>query len=174
MWLKRGLALLVLTKIKEQFAHGLAKLLVLSILVELVANELELIGDAVGVATVLLAQKVIALVVKLVPFLVGSVLHDVSLLLKTLPNVSVHLLEPVLELWVLVSIAIDGVDGVEEVVERSAICEALNQRLERCQYMFVLAIGIYKNKPSCQLRQLSTVRSHVHLSRSLGFDRPGP
>jgi hypothetical protein len=72
--LEDGLAVLVLTKVKEELVDRLGKLLVLRVSVKLLANELELVGDAVGVATVAAAEETVAVVVDLVPFLVAAVL----------------------------------------------------------------------------------------------------
>jgi hypothetical protein len=130
MGLEGCLATLVIAQIQEQLLNGVAKSPVLSIFIELVAKELDLVENTVGVGSVLLAEKMIALVVECIPLISSSILEDEALLRETLADVSIDLLEPVLELRVLVGVAVDLVEGIEKVIGASSVRETFNQCLE--------------------------------------------
>jgi hypothetical protein len=100
-----------------------------SLFIELLSEELELISNAVGVATVATAEQIMTVVVDTVPLFSGGVLHDESLLLKAPTDVGVELLEPVLEFGVTVRILVDLVDRIYQVIERSAVGETLKEGL---------------------------------------------
>jgi len=136
MWFESWLAVFVITKVMEQLLHGIAESLVLWVSIKLVADELDFIKDAVGVTTVFVAEEIVALVIKSVPTegqsilqtcdyvsqndipLIGrSILHNIALLLEAFANVRVNFLEPAFKLRILVGIAINLVDGIEEVIE---------------------------------------------------------
>jgi hypothetical protein len=51
----------------EQMLYGVTESLVLWISIKLVADELDFVKDAVGVSTVFVAEKKVALIIKLVP-----------------------------------------------------------------------------------------------------------
>lgn len=74
-------------------------------------------------------QQVAAVVVQVVPVAVAVLLHDVALLLQALADEGVDILEPALEFRVLLSVAVDGLERVEEVIQRRAVGEALKQDL---------------------------------------------
>jgi hypothetical protein len=128
--LEGRIAFLIISQIQKQLLNCVAESLVLSIFIELGAKELDLIENAVGVGSVLLAEKMIALVVKGVPLLVSSILEDEALLLETLANIGIDLLKPALQLRVLVSIAVDLVEGVEKVVGAGSVGETFDQGLK--------------------------------------------
>lgn len=67
------------------------------------------------------------------PFLVAGVVHNETLLLQTLADVSVHRLKPVPQLRVLIGVIIKRVDGGPHVVAGCAVGESLNKSL----YVFV-------------------------------------
>lgn len=132
--LELSLAVLVVAEIEEELVHGLAETLVERVLVELVNVELELVKNAVSVVAVAVAEEKVALVVELVPLISGSVLEDKALLLQATTDVGVDLLEPVLELWVAVGVAVDLVDRVEHVVEGGAVGETFDDGLQINQH----------------------------------------
>src|SRR5690242_1583950 len=74
MRLKCGLAILVVAEIKEKLVDRLGELPVLRVGIELLTDEFELISNAISVATVAVAQKVMSLVVDLVPLLGRTIL----------------------------------------------------------------------------------------------------
>jgi hypothetical protein len=131
--LERSLAILVSAEVVEQLVHGIGEGLVLRIRVELLANELELVGDTVSVSTVTTSEEIVALVVNTVPLFVGGIFKDIALLLENFANVAIKALEPVLEFRVAVSVGVDLVNRVNEVVEGSAVREALKEGLDICQ-----------------------------------------
>lgn len=128
--LEDGLAVLVVTEVVEKLVDGLGELLVLWVGIKLLADELELISNAVSVATVAAAQEVVAVVVELVPLVVAAVLEDEALLLESLANEVVDALEPVAELWVLVGVLVNLVDGLNEVIEGGVVGETLEKCLD--------------------------------------------
>jgi hypothetical protein len=130
MRLEDRLAILVVTKILEQLLERLSKGVVLSVLVELVGKELDLIDDTVGVASVLVTEEVSALIVQLIPLASGLLLKDVTLLKEASTDVRVHGLEPVLELAVVISIAVDLADGLPEILGGSTVGETLKDGAE--------------------------------------------
>lgn len=79
--------------------------------------------------TILLPKEVIAPVVELIPLLVRGILHDEALLLQALADVCVHILEPLAQLRILISIPVDLVYGFEEVVKGGVVGEAFDQSL---------------------------------------------
>ena len=125
MRLEGGLAILVIAKVVEQFLHGLSEAVVLCVGIKLLAKKLEFVKNAVGVIAVALLEKKIAFVGQLVPFFSGTVLHNEARLLQAFADVGVDGLEPILELGVLISITVDGVDGVNQVIGRCGIGKAL-------------------------------------------------
>jgi hypothetical protein len=125
MWLERSLAVLVSTEIVEQPVHGIGKGLVLRVSVELLANEFELVGDAVSVSAVAASQEIVTLIVDTVPLFGRGILEDVTLSLEDCADVRIEALEPVLKFRIAVSIGVDLVDRVDEVVEGSTVREAL-------------------------------------------------
>lgn len=133
MWLEGGLAIIISAQVLEQLVHGGSESLVLRVSVELLAQELELVNDAVGVVLVAVAEEEVAVVVQAVPLLGRLVLENVALLLKALAEELIGILEEALELWVAIGIGVDLVDGVDEVVERGAIGKAFQESLEVCQ-----------------------------------------
>ncbi|KAI6767974.1 hypothetical protein HG530_005983 [Fusarium avenaceum] len=130
MRLEDRLTILVVAKILEQLLERLGKGMVLSVLIELVGKELDLIDDTVGVASVLVTEEVSALVVQLIPLASGLILKDVTLLKEASADVRVHGLEPVLELAVVISIAVDLADSLPEVLGGGTIGETLNDGAE--------------------------------------------
>jgi len=124
------LAILIVAEIEEEPLHGLTKGLVLWISIELVTQKLELVKDAVSVAAIFLTKEIVAMVVERIPLFGRSILHDESLLLKALANVSIDLLEPFLEFWILVGIAVNLIDSIKEIVKRGGIGKALDEGLQ--------------------------------------------
>jgi hypothetical protein len=94
MGLESGLAVLVSAKIVKQPVHRIGKGLVLRVRIELLADVLELVGNAISVSTVAATKEIVALVVDTVPLLVGGILQNVSLLLENLADVRIKVLEP--------------------------------------------------------------------------------
>jgi len=142
MRLELSLAVLILTEVEEELLDSITEGDVLSVLVELIDVELELIGNSVGVVAVAVTEEELALVVELVPLLGGRVLEDVALLLEALADVLVHVSEPALKLGITVGIAVDDVDGVEHVVQRGAVGEALDESLEVGQHVLVIHLEL--------------------------------
>jgi hypothetical protein len=85
-------------------------------LVELIAKELELIQDAIRMVAVSFAEEEMSSVIQSIPLIGRLILEDISLLLQAAAHVLVNRLEPLLELWVSVSISIDVVDGLEKII----------------------------------------------------------
>lgn len=137
MGLEGGLAVLIVAKIKEELVDRLSELPVLLVGIELLADELELVRNAVGVAAVTTAQELVTLVVDLVPLLGGTILQDVTLLLQALADVLVEVPEPALELGILIGILVDLVDRIDKVVGGGAVGEALEECLDVGQPMLV-------------------------------------
>jgi len=127
--LEHSLAVLILTKVKEELVDRLSELLVLRVSVELLANEFELVGDAVSVSTVAATKEAVTIIVDLVPLLVATVFEDEALLLESLADELVDASEPVPELWILVGVLVDLVDGLNQVIERGVVCETLKKSL---------------------------------------------
>jgi hypothetical protein len=65
-------------------------------------------------------------------------LHDEALLLKTTANELVNRLEPVLQLWITIGIAIDVVESVEKVIEAGRVGESFDKGLEFCQRCLIV------------------------------------
>jgi hypothetical protein len=116
MRLESNFAILASAKIMEQLLNGLGESLVLWVLVELISKELELVQNAVSMVAVAFAEEEMSSVIQSIPLVGRLVLEDISLLLQAAAHVLVNRLEPVLELWVLVSISIDVVDGLEKII----------------------------------------------------------
>lgn len=127
-------ATLIGSKVLEELLDGVAEALVQRVLVELAPEELDLIGNAVGVVAVTLAEEVVPTVVDLVPLLRSAILHDEALLLETFSDIVVQMLEPRPQVRVLVGVPVDGVDRLDEIIGRGTVSETLNQQLESCQY----------------------------------------
>jgi hypothetical protein len=127
------------TKILEQFLQRHAKRFVLGILVELIAQEFELVEDSIGVVPVAFSQKEMSLVVKAVPLVGRGVLENVALLLEASAHELVKIFEPVSELGIPIGVAIDVVNGFEKIVGTRRVGEALNEGLELCQRCFIIA-----------------------------------
>lgn len=117
MGLENSLTVLILTEVKEELVHRLSELLVLRVSVELLANVLELVGDAVSVSAVAAAKEAVAIIIDLVPLLIAAVFEDEALLLESLADELVDASEPVPELWILVGVLVDLVDGLDEVIK---------------------------------------------------------
>jgi hypothetical protein len=137
MRLECRLAVFVMAQIREELVDGLGKLSVLLVGVELLTDELELIGNAVSVTTVTTAKELVALVVDLVPFFSRAILKDIALLLKAFVDVLVQVPEPALEFRVIISVPVNLVDGVDEVISRGAVGKALEEGLDVCQPVFI-------------------------------------
>lgn len=84
-------------------------------------------------AAVTLAQEEVALVVKRVPLVVGLILENKALLTQALANEAVGILEKVAQFGILVGVAIDLVEGIEEVVGAGGVGETFDECLEFCQ-----------------------------------------
>jgi hypothetical protein len=82
------------------------------------------------VITVTVAKQVVALVIELVVLMGRLRLENVSFLLKALADEPVDGAEPVLELGIFVSITVDVVDGVYQIVRAGVVGESLEQNLE--------------------------------------------
>jgi hypothetical protein len=98
--------------------------------VKLLPKEFEFIGNTVSVTAITMSKQVMAVVVDLVPLFVGGIIHNEALLFQTLPNVAIKLLEPILQFRVAISIPVQLIDRVDEIVERGAIRKSLQQSLE--------------------------------------------
>jgi hypothetical protein len=137
--LECGLSIVISAEIVEQLLHGVGQSLVLWILVKLIAHELELVHNTVGVVSVSIAEEEVSLIVEGVPLVGGLVLEDIALLLEASSDVLVHRFEPVLELGVLLGITVQLVYGVEEIVGRGRVGKTLDKGLEFCQRVFIIA-----------------------------------
>jgi hypothetical protein len=131
MWLECWLAILVIAKVSEQLVDRFSEALVLSIGIKLIGQKLDLVDNAVCMVAIAISKKEISAVIELVPFISGTIFHNVTLLLKALPHVGIDLLEPGFQLGVFISIAVNVVDSVEEVIGRSAIGKSLNECLRK-------------------------------------------
>lgn len=138
MRLEDGLTVLVVAELGEEFLHGSSELLVHWILVELESEELDLIEHTVGVIAIALAQEEMTVVVELVPFLSGIVLHDEALFFQAFTDVAIDGFEPILKFRVFVGITVDGIDSIHHVVSRSVVGKALEESLDLCQQRAVL------------------------------------
>lgn len=113
MRLELNVTTTVVAQCFEELLAGFCKSLVLFIVVKLVSEEFNLINDAISMRSVAISEKKVASVVKFVPVLSGAVFQNITLLLETLANEGVHLLEPFLQLWICISISVDSVDGID-------------------------------------------------------------
>ena len=95
---------------------GYGESLVLWVLVELITKELELVQNAVSMVAVAFSEQKMSSVIQSIPLVGRLVLEDISLVLQAAAHVLVNRLEPLLELWVSVSISIDVVDGLEKII----------------------------------------------------------
>ena len=125
--LEGRLAVGVVAKILEELLHGSAEGLVVRILIELISDSLGLVNDTVGVTLVLATEQLAAVVVEAVPFLVGGVLEDVTLLKEDPADVFVEGDEPVFEFIVLLGILVDLANGFPETRGRGAVGKTLNE-----------------------------------------------
>lgn len=116
MRLEGWLSVLVVSKITEELVHRIGKSLVMGVRVELITQELGLISNAVGVAAVTMTEEEVASVIEVIPLLIGTISRNVALLLKAFADVPVRILEPILQLRISIGIAVDGIDGIPEVV----------------------------------------------------------
>ena len=71
------------------------------------------------------------MVVKAAPLLARLLFHDVTLFLQAVSDILVDGLEPTAQLRVVISILVDGVDRIPQVVSRCAVGEALNKGLNK-------------------------------------------
>jgi hypothetical protein len=74
MRLEGRLAILIVAKIQEEFLDSITESLVLGITLELLGEELDLIEDAIGVTSITFSEKMMTLIVDLVPFIGGLIL----------------------------------------------------------------------------------------------------
>lgn len=125
--LEGRLAVGIVAKILEELLHSSAESLVVRVLIELISDSLGLINDTVGVSLVLATEQLAAVVVEAVPFLVGGVLKDVTLLKEDPADVLVEGNEPVLEFVVLLGILVDLANGLPETRGGGAVGKALNE-----------------------------------------------
>lgn len=125
--LEDGLAVLVVAEIIEQLLAGLGKGVVLRVLVELVDEELDLVKNSVGVASVLVAEQVPAMVIEVIPLSGGGIVQNVALLKQAASDEGVRRLEPVLKLPIVISILVDLADRVPEILSGGSVSETLNQ-----------------------------------------------
>jgi hypothetical protein len=130
MRLEGRVALLVVAQLLEELLDRLSESLVLRIFIELLSEKLDLVQDTIGMGSVFISKQIVALIVESIPLIGCSILHDVALLLKSFADVCVKLLEPSLEFRVLVGIAVNLVEGIEEIVGAGSVCEAFNKRLK--------------------------------------------
>lgn len=79
MFLELGLAILVVAELLEQALGGETELLVLRILIKLLAEELDLVKNAVGVIAIAVTEQEAALVIELIPLLGAGRLKNVAL-----------------------------------------------------------------------------------------------
>lgn len=80
MLLEGHVAAVVATKVIEELLHRIPKCLVLRVLVELIAKELKLIKNTIGMIPVALTQEVTAMVSELVPLAIAIIIHNIALL----------------------------------------------------------------------------------------------
>ena len=137
MRLERSIAVLIIAEIQEKLLNSITKSLVLRVLVELVGKEFKLIKDTVGMVPVALSEEEMTLIIQLVPLVGGTILKDVTLLLESLADEFVHRFEPVLELGVAISISINLVQCVKEIIRAGRIGETFDEGLEFCQRCFI-------------------------------------
>lgn len=104
--------------------------MVLRVVIKLLGKELDLVNDAVGMTAVLVAEEVSTLVIELIPLAGRLLLEDVTLLEEASADVRVHRLEPILELAVVISVAVDLANSLPEVLSGCAVGESLNDSTE--------------------------------------------
>lgn len=129
MRLECGLAVLVIPKVIEQFLHCLGKGFVVSVLVELTGDELELVKNVIGMVAITIAKEKLALFIDLVPLFGSRVFQDIALLLEAATDEPVQALPEFLQLRVTICVAIHFIDGVDQVIERSKVGKSLEKRL---------------------------------------------
>jgi hypothetical protein len=110
MGLECRFTILVITQVVEELLDGLAEALVHSISIKLVREEFYFVNDAVSVVAITLTKEEVSAVVELIPLISSAILHNVALLLETLSDVCVDILEPRLELGIFLSVPIECVD----------------------------------------------------------------
>lgn len=59
---------------------------------------------------VAIAEQEVAVVVELVPLVVGSILENVSLLFQATADETIKISEPILEFWIVIGVTVDLVD----------------------------------------------------------------
>jgi len=106
-------AVFVVSKVIEQLLHGPTEALIVRVCCELITQESEFIGNTIGVITVAVAKQEVTVIVQAVVLLSRLMAHDIALLFETGADVVVDGTEPILELRVIISIAVDIVDGIE-------------------------------------------------------------
>src|SRR5580700_160846 len=79
---------------------------------------------------VTISKQEISTVIQSVPLFCGSIFHNVSLFLQAPSNKGIDLPGPILKFWVLVSVTVNLVDCVPQVISRGVVRETLDECLE--------------------------------------------
>ena len=90
MLLESWLALFILAEMLEELLQRLGERFVLGILIKLLSDEFDLVDNAVGMGAVAFTQQVAALVVELLPLLIGSVLQNEALFSEAFSNININ------------------------------------------------------------------------------------
>lgn len=134
VFLECRLAVFVVSKVIEQLLNGLAEALIVLVCRKLFAQELEFISNTIGVITVAVAKQEIAVIVQAIVLLSRLMAHDITLFFETGADVVVDGTEPILELRVIISITVDIVDRIEQVLSASVVRETLKNNLYPVSY----------------------------------------
>jgi len=137
VFLERRPAVFVVSKVIEQLLHGSPEALVVWVCCKLITQESEFIGDTICVVTVAVAKQEIAVIIQAIVLLGRLMAHDITLLFETGTDVVVDGPEPILELRVIISITVDIVDGIEQVLSTSVIRETLKNNLHPVSYRVI-------------------------------------
>jgi len=127
-------AVFVVSKVIEQLLNGLTEALIVLVCCKLFTQELEFIGNTIGVITVAVAKQEISVIVQAIVLLSRLMAQDITLLFETGADVIVDGTEPILELRVIISITVDIVDGIEQVLSASVVRETLKNNLYPVSY----------------------------------------
>lgn len=130
MLLELDVAVLVLSQIEEQFLNFIAKSNGIRVIGHEVEPPLNFVDESIRVFLVSILEEITTLVLESVPFIRCLVLEDVPSLAKTLADVSIDSLGPIVELGITVCVVDEIGCGIEDIVHGGTVGKDLEESPE--------------------------------------------
>jgi hypothetical protein len=114
----------------------------LGIFIKLIAEEFDLVEDAISVNLILFSEKISAMIVESIKIIIRPWLNNITLFTKAATNIVVNVSKPLSKFLIVVSVTINLIQGVEEILRAGSISKSFEDSLKVRQCGFRFAVEV--------------------------------